>query len=173
MPRIAVALLVAGFVAVGCADKANPVLPAFDDPRPGGSSHGSPDATSALTDSAFASEEHDLPGDVAAKDANNDSCDLLKQDCQNSAYACYPQGGIGRCLVSGQTGPIGTCFPGVSQNASSSSCTRGTTCILLAGSDTLGQCLTLCAVANPVQCALGSICTLLPGFTAVGYCLPA
>jgi hypothetical protein len=180
------AWLVAGLLAVGCADKANPVIPSTGGPggvAAGGSSDGggASDTLAPIDVEQVASDATDGSyadvTDGSASDATPNSCDLLKPDCGTSnKLGCYrdPVSGAGLCQVKGAVTVTGDCVYGDSQPL----CAPGLVCIPLFNPytpGTPGTCYLLCDPANPEPyCGFGSLCTQqMPGYpksNTIGYC---
>jgi len=156
-------------MTLGCADKANPVLPFHGTPNPGGVNGGGIDSGAAQPDTRPVFPGRDTNADLASTSILYMLCDMLRQDCPNPAYACYLRGNVGRCLLRGDNS-AGTCFEGAGHDPSASTCARGTTCILLKGSREIGACMPFCNVLSPVQCPLNVVCEAVPGQDPVGYC---
>ena len=158
-------LLLWGSLAVGCASKANPVLPSTNGPNPSGLVSGGSADGGSPRDAVDGGDAYEVAGDDLPTDAIQVLCDLVKQDCTDKSKACYPVSGSGKCQFEGGLSVQTACgFGGTEPD-----CSRGLTCV--ATSSVGGTCLPLCDVSNPIPiCGLGNACHPLPGFTTVGYC---
>jgi hypothetical protein len=174
-----VGFLIAGLLMAGCADPNNPVLPAT------GGNGGTSSAT--RIDGGTSVDGAEMPLDAGSETATSRdaalesrptglACDLLKQDCGNPAYACYPVAGAGHCQWVGDTGLQGSCVVS-SDPTEPSLCASGLACIPLSAGNDTGFCLRMCDIDDPeFWCGLGNSCWLLPGFSlasGVGYCQSA
>lgn len=168
-------------LTVGCADKANPVLPSTTPPGGKVSGSSSDDGGEGEVMAPFDTGEGradaamDIVLDTVLQrdgDASFGSCNPLKQDCPGTPQrGCYPDpsSGVASCQPAGGNPVLANCDTSLDPF----DCLPGLVCVPISRPDTIGLCYIMCDPKNPSACGIGSVCAPVPGIPAssnIGYC---
>lgn len=176
------AWLAVAWLALGCAEQHNPVLPPSS--SHGGVSSavgndGGSKAEAQVTSAAFDTATESYAADAAdakPSDATYLACDLLTQDCPQSSDACYPMAytGQGGCKPRGEAMELSSCTVSEDQPV----CGRGWACVPLEPASLNGLCYKMCDLRETVSsyCNAFDLCAPARGLplpSNVGVCLGA